>query len=161
MATAWIPAAALATGAYLNAKLSISKDLQEISKDREFGARRAKRIQELGDTCTIYRMLELANPEDELLWFEGNTWSYRELKQGQITSHPSLYISQRYSLFVLEVVKLGAFLTSVGIANGEIVAVFTTNSPEMVIAILALSKIGAVAGLINTSLRGMLLFLHF
>ena len=31
---------------------------------------------------------------------------------------------------------------------------FTTNSPEMIITILALSKLGAVAALINTNLRG-------
>lgn len=30
-----------------------------------------------------------------------------------------------------------------------------TNSPEMVVVVYALAKLGVVAGLINTSLRGM------
>lgn len=33
--------------------------------------------------------------------------------------------------------------------------VFTTNSPEMVIILYALAKLGAVAAMINTNLRGM------
>lgn len=32
--------------------------------------------------------------------------------------------------------------------------VFTTNSPEMVIILYALAKLGAVAAMINTNLRG-------
>lgn len=40
---------------------------------------------------------------------------------------------------------------------GDFVAVFTTNSPEMVVTIYALSKLGAVAALINTALRGIYL----
>jgi acyl-CoA synthetase (AMP-forming)/AMP-acid ligase II len=38
---------------------------------------------------------------------------------------------------------------------GDFVAVFTTNSPEMVVCIYALAKLGAIAPLINTNLRGM------
>jgi acyl-CoA synthetase (AMP-forming)/AMP-acid ligase II len=34
------------------------------------------------------------------------------------------------------------------------VGVYTTNSPEMVILLYALSKLGAVAAMINTNLRG-------
>ena len=51
--------------------------------------------------------------------------------------------------------RLAAFLHSRDIKAGDVVAVFTTNSPEMVVTIYALSKLGAVAALINTSLRGM------
>ncbi len=50
--------------------------------------------------------------------------------------------------------RLAAFLETEGIQKNDCVAMFTSNSPEMVIAILALSKLSAVAGLINTSLRG-------
>lgn len=38
---------------------------------------------------------------------------------------------------------------------GDTVGVFTTNSPEMVVIIYALSKLGAVSAMINTNLRGM------
>jgi acyl-CoA synthetase (AMP-forming)/AMP-acid ligase II len=42
-----------------------------------------------------------------------------------------------------------------GIKKDECVAVFATNSPEMVVTILALSKLSAVAGLVNINLRGL------
>ena len=51
--------------------------------------------------------------------------------------------------------RLAAFLHARDIKANDVVAVLTTNSPEMVFTIYALSKLGAVAGLINTSLRGM------
>lgn len=35
------------------------------------------------------------------------------------------------------------------------IAVFMTNSPEMVFTILAISKLGAVPALVNTALRSM------
>lgn len=57
----------------------------------------------------------------------------------------------------LDVNRFAAFLESKGIAKHDTIAVLTTNSPEMVITILALIKIGAIAGLLNTNLRGMLL----
>jgi acyl-coenzyme A synthetase/AMP-(fatty) acid ligase len=40
-----------------------------------------------------------------------------------------------------------------GVKNGDFVAVFMTNSPEMVFVLLALSKIGGIPALINHSLR--------
>lgn len=42
-----------------------------------------------------------------------------------------------------------------GVGVGDFVAVYMTNSPEMVITLYALSKLGAVAAMINTNLRGM------
>lgn len=61
---------------------------------------------------------------------------------------------ERRLTFHSEINRLAAFLISEGVSKGDFIAVFTTNSPEMVITILALSKLGAVAGLINTNLRG-------
>ena len=58
-------------------------------------------------------------------------------------------------LMSLDVDRLAAFLESKGVKKGECVALFTTNSPEMYISILALSKLSAVAGLVNINLRGM------
>lgn len=52
--------------------------------------------------------------------------------------------------------RLAALLHQRGIRTGDFVAVFTTNSPEMVVCIYALAKLGAVAALINTNLRGMI-----
>lgn len=85
MASALIPAAAaaLAAGAYLNAKLSIGIDLQRLSYDREWAKRLGERIQELGDTPTLYRMFDMVDPGLDALWFEGTTWTYGELKGGK------------------------------------------------------------------------------
>lgn len=51
--------------------------------------------------------------------------------------------------------RLAALLHARDIRPGDVVGVFTTNSPEMVVVVYALSKLGVVAALINTSLRGM------
>jgi acyl-coenzyme A synthetase/AMP-(fatty) acid ligase len=53
----------------------------------------------------------------------------------------------------LDVDKLAAILQQQGISEGDFVSVFMTNSPEMVITICAISKLGAVPGLINAALR--------
>ena len=79
---ALIGAAAVAAGAYLNAKLAIGMDLRVLKEEREFGERLGQRIQELGDTCTLYHMFDIVSPEKEALWFEGRTWTYGELKTG-------------------------------------------------------------------------------
>jgi citronellyl-CoA synthetase len=41
-----------------------------------------------------------------------------------------------------------------GLQKGDVVAVFIENRPELLVCIAAMAKIGAVAALINTSLRG-------
>jgi hypothetical protein len=84
MATAsLVSAAALATGAYLDAKLGIGVDLRQISYERESQARLEQRLRDLGDTCSLYRMFEMADPGIEALWFEGRTWTYGQLKTGE------------------------------------------------------------------------------
>jgi acyl-coenzyme A synthetase/AMP-(fatty) acid ligase len=50
--------------------------------------------------------------------------------------------------------RMAALLKTRGINPGDTVGVFTTNSPEMVITLYALSKLGAVSAMINTNLRG-------
>ena len=51
--------------------------------------------------------------------------------------------------------RMAALLKSRDIKPGDTVGVFTTNSPEMVMTVYALSKLGAVAAMINTNLRGL------
>jgi acyl-coenzyme A synthetase/AMP-(fatty) acid ligase len=48
---------------------------------------------------------------------------------------------------------LAEILHAHGVQNGDVVAVFMTNSPEMAFALLALSKLGGIPAFINTSLR--------
>jgi acyl-coenzyme A synthetase/AMP-(fatty) acid ligase len=55
----------------------------------------------------------------------------------------------------VDIDRLAAYFEAQDVKKGETVAVFTTNSPEMYIAVLALSKLGVVAGLVNINLRGM------
>lgn len=76
-------AALTAAAAYLNARLSIGRDLKTIKWERSFGQRLGHKIQELGETCTMYAMFDQVDPEIEALWFEGRTWTYGELKRGK------------------------------------------------------------------------------
>lgn len=72
-------------------------------------------------------------------------------------SYPVIYFMIFWRLNTdqfIDVVRLAAYLESQGIGKNDCVAMFTSNSPEMVTIILALSKLSAVAGLVNTSLRG-------
>ncbi|KAF5863165.1 hypothetical protein ETB97_010510 [Aspergillus alliaceus] len=131
-------ALAVTAAAYLNAKLSISTDLSTIYNDRSWTKRLGQRIAELGDTTTIYKMLERVIEADghgpaEALWFENETWTYSELKD--------------------LVDRFAAVLHERNIYPGDFVGVFTTNSLEMVVTIYAISKLGAVAALLNTNLR--------
>ncbi|KAI9045843.1 putative bifunctional fatty acid transporter/acyl-CoA synthetase (FAT1) [Aspergillus affinis] len=131
-------AVSVAAGAYLNAKWSISTDLSAIQDDRSFGKRLGQRIAQLGDTATTYKLLERVVDVDgqgssEALWFEHKTWTYSQLKE--------------------LVDRFAALLHGRDIKSGDFVGVFTTNSPEMVVTIYALAKLGAVAALINTNLR--------
>lgn len=50
--------------------------------------------------------------------------------------------------------QFAALLKARDVKTGEFVGVYTTNSPEMVIILYALSKLGAIAAMINTNLRG-------
>jgi hypothetical protein len=89
MEPALIGAAAVAAGAYLNAKLGIGTDLGTLREEREFGERLERRIRELGDTVTLYHMFDMVSPENEALWFEGKTWTYGDLKTGELLLHGS------------------------------------------------------------------------
>lgn len=83
-------ALSVAAGAYLNAKWSISTDLSAIYQDRSFGKRLGQRVAQLGDTATVYKVLERAVDIDghgsaEALWFEQKTWTYSQLKERTYT----------------------------------------------------------------------------
>lgn len=78
-------ALAVTAGTYLDAKLGVSTDISSIKNDRSWMKRLGQRIADLGDSTTIYRMLERAVDVDghgsrEALWFEHKTWTYYQLK---------------------------------------------------------------------------------
>lgn len=133
-------ALALTAGAYANAKLGISSDVSTMMGNRAAGKRLQQRIAQLGDTPTIYKLLERVVEVDkcgttEALWFEHKTWTYSQLKD--------------------LVDRMAALFHARGYQCGDVVSVFMTNSPEMMVVVYALAKLGVVAGLVNTSLRGM------
>ncbi|KAI2789112.1 hypothetical protein POX_e07140 [Penicillium oxalicum] len=137
-AVAMASALAVGAGAYLNAKLAISTDLTTIRNDRSFKKRLTERIVGLGESTTIYKLLERiveveARGANDALWFEQKTWTYTQLKD--------------------VVDRFAALLHARNIKAGDFVGVFTTNSPEMVVVLYALAKLGAVAAMINTNLR--------
>lgn len=123
----------LAGASYLDARYSISRDLKQLWNDRKWRQRFLAKVESLGNHTTIYHMIELCNPEDEALWFEGRSWCYDELRR--------------------EVDALAEILWEHGVREGDFVATMTTNSPEMVFVICALAKLGAAPAMVNTALR--------
>lgn len=90
-------ALSVAAGAYLNAKLSISTDLSTLFNDRDFGKRLGERIGQLGDSTTIYKMLERVVQVEgqgatDALWFEHKTWSYSQLKDCESPLFPTAWL---------------------------------------------------------------------
>lgn len=72
-------------GAYIDAKLGISKDLRTLYYERTFSKRLQERIKELSPITTHYGMLQHAVDvrglgAAEALWFEQKTWTYAQLK---------------------------------------------------------------------------------
>lgn len=126
-------AVSLLGAAYLDHKYGFSTDIKGLLNDKTFKKRLQSRADELGDSITLYHMLELATPTNEALWFEGRTWTYSEM--------------------LLEVDRLAAVFQQHGVDDGSIVAVYMTNSPEMMFTLYAISKLGAVPALINAALR--------
>lgn len=74
-----------ATIAYLDAKFGISTDISSLRDVKLFGRILQQRYAQLGDSCTLYKMLERVVDvngwgDRDALWFENKTWSYRQLK---------------------------------------------------------------------------------
>src|SRR4051794_13390332 len=139
---------AASVAAYLDARYSITRDVSQLLADRKFGKRLQERIGQLGSHVTVYRMWELADPSAEALWFEGRSWTYAETKRGSAALSPCVISNNDFAVAD----GLAEILRARGVSNGDFVAVFMTNSPEMVFVLLALSKIGGIPALINTAL---------
>lgn len=78
-------AALTAAAAYVNAKLSIGRDLKTLKYEKSFGQRLGAKIKELGDTCTLYKMFDQVDESIDLLWFEGRDYTYGEIKKGEFS----------------------------------------------------------------------------
>ncbi|KIX01988.1 uncharacterized protein Z518_07927 [Rhinocladiella mackenziei CBS 650.93] len=135
MAAIAASAAATAGLIYADYSLGVSRDISQYRRDKSFTKRFPQFISRLGPQSPhLYRMLELADPNADALCFEGRSWNYRAMKQ--------------------QVDDLAVGLSkSLNVKNGDIVAVFMVNSPEMVFAVFALTRLGAAPALINNALR--------
>lgn len=74
------------------------------------------------------------NPEGLAIIFEDAEYTYRE--------------------FNIWANRMAQTFTDLGVRKGDVVAIFIENRPELLVCIAALTKIGGVGALINTSLRG-------
>ncbi|RSL55957.1 hypothetical protein CEP53_006941 [Fusarium sp. AF-6] len=125
--------ATLLSALYANTRYGVSYDINQLLSEKAFRNRIDERARALGDDFSLYHMMQLAKPQAEALWFEGRGWTYAEL--------------------ILESRKLAAVFHHHGVSSGDVVAVFTSNSPEMVLSLVAVSKLGAIPALINTALQ--------
>ncbi|KPI44704.1 Very long-chain acyl-CoA synthetase [Cyphellophora attinorum] len=127
-------ATALIAGLGLNSYFGISKDITQIRFNKQFNKLLTAHIQRAGPQATcLYRLLELADPHADAVFFEGRSWTYAAMKR--------------------EVAAIALGLRSQGVKNNDVVGVFMTNSPEMLFTIHALSKLGAIPALMNSNLR--------
>jgi hypothetical protein len=145
-----ILAASVAGLAYLDGYYSISRDVRQLLADRKFKKRLDARIGLMGTHITTYHMFEFADPSAEALWFEGRSWTYGEALRG---CYPDLYHPVVSNNVFTVADGLAEIIHARGVKSSDSVAVFMTNSPEMVFVLLALSKIGGIPALINNSLR--------
>ena len=58
-----------------------------------------------------------------------------------------------YSAFNAWANRYGNFLLAQGIKKGDVVAIFMTNRPQVLVTVAALAKLGAIASLVNTNQR--------
>ncbi|KAM0275041.1 hypothetical protein ACHAQH_007602 [Verticillium albo-atrum] len=130
-------AATLVGALYANSRYGVSYDINQLLFEKSFRKRFQERLDTLGDDLSLYHMFELADPRAEALWFENRSWSHAEV--------------------LAEASKLAAIFQHQGVSNGDVVAVYATNSPEMVFTLVATSKLGAVPALINTALQNQTL----
>jgi acyl-CoA synthetase (AMP-forming)/AMP-acid ligase II len=134
-------AAAAASAAYLNAKYNIVDDLKALYGTKIHTANVAQELYRKHgeDDWSLYHIIDTTYTrlgteasKKEALLFEDRTWSYHDL--------------------VTDIAKLERKLKDLNVQCGDIVAMIVNNSPEFLITIFALWKIGAVPAPINTSL---------
>lgn len=75
-------ALASALALYTNSKLGLTADIQSIRDQKAFGQNIGAHIARVGSHPSLYRLLELASPNADALWFEGRSWTYRAMQIG-------------------------------------------------------------------------------
>lgn len=75
--------AALGAAWYVNDRYAISHDIKSWHCTRTFFNRMNEYMSKLGDNFTIYSILQFNDKDAEALWFEGRTWTYRQMLMGR------------------------------------------------------------------------------
>ena len=134
-------AAAAASATYLNAKYNIVDDLKALYGTKIHTAKVVRDLyRKHGESdWSLYHLIDNTynrlgsdGSKKEALLFEGRSWSYHDL--------------------VTDIAKMERKLKELNVQCGDLVAMIINNSPEFIITIFALWKIGAVPAPINTSL---------
>jgi acyl-CoA synthetase (AMP-forming)/AMP-acid ligase II len=141
MALPIITSAAIAAGAYLNGKYNIVHDLRALYGMKVYGAKVVDDLYKKhgANDWSLYHVIDQTYTRlgadamtREALIFEDRVWTYHKL--------------------VKDIAKFERYLKERGVKCGDMVAMIINNSPEFIITIFALWKIGAVPAPINTSL---------
>lgn len=74
--------ALLAGAAYVDAQLAISRDIQQLFRDKRYGKAIGSRFYALRNNASLYGHLALADPNAAALWFEGRSWTWGQVKNG-------------------------------------------------------------------------------
>lgn len=83
----------------------------------------------------------------------GLGWTFETATQRNPGGIAVLYEDRRYSYqdFNQRANQIVHYLAARGIGKGDVVGVFLENRPELLVTVLALSKLGAVSAMLNTS----------
>jgi len=77
-----LPAAAAAVGSmYMDAKHHVLKDISTWNAGRKFRRLLEETAKTFGDYHTLYHALEMNNPRADAFWFEGQTWTFGEVRE--------------------------------------------------------------------------------
>lgn len=132
---------AAAISAYLNAQYHIVQDVKALYGVKIQGPRAINKLykQHAPNDWSLYHILHdtyvRLGPDAarrEALLFEGRIWTYQDL--------------------IVDIARLERRLKEMDVKCGDIVGMVINNSPEFIITLFALWKIGAVPAPVNTSL---------
>lgn len=88
-------AALVIGGSYINARYGIGTDIREIKHEKNGVKRLFGNFSQLGEGCTIYNVFSRADPTSNALWFEGQTWTYGQLKHGMCSRGHILILTNK------------------------------------------------------------------
>lgn len=135
LATAAITAGSLATAAYLDAKLHLSKDVGILRRMKAAERDYAKAVRE--DKISPWYLVEESCHKhwtSRAIWWRERSWTFGEMYE--------------------QTVRYAQWLLDEGIRPGDLVGFYLTNSPEFMMLWFATLCIGAAPAFLNYNLEG-------